>query len=82
MLYKNIIDTIGETPIVKYRSGLENMADIYLKIESFNPGGSIKDRAALYMIKDAEESGKLKQGDTIIEATSGKIGRASCRERV
>lgn len=76
MLYKNIIDTIGETPVVKFRSGLEKMADIYLKIESFNPGGSIKDRAALYMIKDAEESGKLKQGDTIVEATSGNTGVA------
>lgn len=76
MLYKNITDTIGKTPIVKFTSGPENIADIYLKVESFNPGGSIKDRAALYMIKSAEESGKLKQGDTIIEATSGNTGVA------
>lgn len=76
MLYNSILQTIGETPIIKAKKMHKDMADIYLKIESFNPGSSVKDRAALYMIQDAEAKGILKEGDTIIEATSGNTGIA------
>ena len=74
MIYNNIIETIGRTPLVKINSTKKGMAEILVKIEGFNPGGSIKDRPALYMIKDAINRGVLKQGDTIIEATSGNMG--------
>ena len=74
MLYNNIIEAIGKTPLVKLENTEANMADIYVKVESFNPGGSVKDRAAYYMITTAAEKGLIKQGDTIIEATSGNMG--------
>ncbi|MBO0457861.1 cysteine synthase A [Enterococcus hulanensis] len=74
-IYNSILDTIGETPIVKLRHmTTDEMAQIYVKVESFNPGGSVKDRIALRMIEDAEKSGKLKAGMTIIEPTSGNTG--------
>lgn len=74
-IYNSILDTIGETPIVKLgRMTTEDMAQIYVKVESFNPGGSVKDRIALRMIEDAEKNGKLKSGMTIIEPTSGNTG--------
>lgn len=76
MLFNNISETIGGTPMVKINYTGKDMAEIYVKIESFNPGGSIKDRPALYMILDAENKGLLKSGDTIIEATSGNMGIA------
>ncbi|WP_422486837.1 cysteine synthase A [Gudongella sp. DL1XJH-153] len=76
MLHNNILDLIGKTPVVRFDSNEEDMADIYLKIERFNPGGSVKDRVALYMVEDAEKKGLLKTGDTIIEATSGNTGVA------
>lgn len=76
MLYNNITEAIGRTPLVKINYTEKNMADIYVKIESFNPGGSVKDRPALYMIEDAENKGLLNKGDTIIEATSGNMGIA------
>lgn len=76
MIYNNITETIGRTPLVRINSTGEGMAEILVKVEGFNPGGSIKDRPALYMIKDAEEQGILKKGDTIIEATSGNMGIA------
>src|SRR5690606_37088528 len=66
---------IGETPIVKLnRSVDEDSADIYVKLEYFNPGSSVKDRIALAMIEAAEKEGILKPGDTIIEPTSGNTG--------
>ena len=71
-MYKSIYQTIGKTDLIKIES--EDRADIYLKVESSNPGGSIKDRPAYYMIKDAEEKGELKENGTIIEATSGNMG--------
>ena len=75
MKYENIYKTIGKTPLVKINNLTdENMADIYVKVESFNPAGSVKDRPALYMIKDAEEKGILKSGGTIVEPTSGNTG--------
>ena len=59
-IYNSILDTIGDTPIVKLRNlPSEDMAQVYVKVESFNPGGSVKDRIALRMIEDAEKSGKL-----------------------
>ncbi len=77
MNFNNIYETIGNTPLIKLDNRDENnIGDILIKIESFNPGGSIKDRAALYMIKDAEKNGILTKGGTIIEPTSGNTGIA------
>ncbi|MBY7141649.1 cysteine synthase A [Virgibacillus sp. NKC19-3] len=71
----NIAGLIGETPIVKLnRMTDEDSADIYLKLEFMNPGSSVKDRIALSMIEAAEKNGSLKDGDTIIEPTSGNTG--------
>lgn len=71
----SIADLVGKTPLVKLnRLNGENDADIYLKLEYFNPGSSVKDRIALAMIEAAEKSGNLKAGDTIIEPTSGNTG--------
>lgn len=71
----NINGLIGETPIVKLnRTAESDSADIYVKLEFMNPGSSVKDRIALAMIEAAEEEGKLKEGDTIIEPTSGNTG--------
>jgi len=75
MLYDNILQTIGNTPIVKLNSMTDdNAADVYLKLEMFNPGGSVKDRIALSMIEDAEKKELIKPGDTIVEPTSGNTG--------
>lgn len=75
MIYNNIYELIGDTPIIKLKKLSNNQkADIYLKLEWYNPGGSVKDRIALNMIQEAENIGLLKQGDTIIEPTSGNTG--------
>lgn len=75
MLYDNILQTIGNTPIVKLNNMTDaSSAEIYLKLEMFNPGGSVKDRIALNMIENAERQGLIKAGDTIIEPTSGNTG--------
>ena len=75
MLYNNILETIGRTPIVRLNSieGTE-AANLFVKVESFNPAGSVKDRPALRMIEDAEARGVIQPGDTIIEPTSGNTG--------
>lgn len=74
-IYNSILDTIGHTPILKLNRVVpEDAADVYVKLEFFNPGGSIKDRIALDMVEKAEKEGKLKAGDTIIEPTSGNTG--------
>ncbi|MFJ7640602.1 cysteine synthase A [Peribacillus sp. NPDC097264] len=74
-IVNSVTELIGQTPIVKLNKlQNENSADIYLKLEYFNPGSSVKDRIALAMIEAAEKSGDLKQGDTIIEPTSGNTG--------
>lgn len=74
-IYQSILETIGETPIVKLnRLVPKDSADIYLKLEFFNPGGSVKDRIALNMIEAAEKAGELNPGDTIVEPTSGNTG--------
>ncbi|MCJ7689382.1 MAG: cysteine synthase A [Clostridiaceae bacterium] len=77
MMYNNVLDMIGATPILKLNKLVEgNMADIFVKLEKFNPAGSIKDRAALGMIEKAESLGLLKDGYTIVEPTSGNTGIA------
>jgi cysteine synthase A len=70
----NILETIGNTPHIKLNRLFGDKADVWVKSERANPGGSIKDRIALAMIEDAERSGKLKPGGTIIEPTSGNTG--------
>ena len=72
--YKNIIETIGGTPLVKLNKIVDTDALVLAKVETFNPGNSIKDRMALKMIEDAEVDGRLKPGGTIIEGTSGNTG--------
>ena len=72
--YNNILETIGNTPLVKLNKVVETDALVLAKVETFNPGNSIKDRMALKMIEDAEMDGRLKPGGTIIEGTSGNTG--------
>lgn len=74
MIYNSIDELIGKTPIIKLNNLPENFADVYIKLEYFNPGGSIKDRIALKMIETALDNGEIKPGDTIIEPTSGNTG--------
>jgi cysteine synthase A len=76
MIYDNILDTIGRTPIVKLHRLAPEHVSIYVKIEAFNPAGSVKDRLALAIILDAEQRGTLKPGQTVVEATSGNTGVA------
>ena len=70
----NILETIGNTPHIRINRLFGDRAEVWMKSERANPGGSIKDRIALAMIEDAEQSGKLKPGGTIIEPTSGNTG--------
>jgi len=74
--YENILDTVGRTPIVRVHKLGPSHVNMYVKIESFNPGGSVKDRLALAIINDAEKKGELKPGQPVIEATSGNTGIA------
>ena len=76
MKYDNILQTIGNTPIVKLNRIAPEHVDMYVKVESFNPMASVKDRLAYAVIKDARDSGALKPGQTVIEATSGNTGIA------
>ncbi|MBP9722323.1 MAG: cysteine synthase family protein [Gammaproteobacteria bacterium] len=71
---QNLLNLIGNTPIIKITKLRSGVCDLYVKLENQNPGGSIKDRIAVYMIKDAEQQGKLRPGGTIIEATAGNTG--------
>ncbi len=74
-IYQDIIETIGKTPVVRINHlTSENNANVYVKLEKFNPGGSIKDRTALGMVLEAERQGKIKPGDTLVEPTSGNTG--------
>lgn len=74
-IYNSITELIGNTPIVKLnRLVPDDAADVYLKLEAFNPGSSVKDRIALNMIENAEKRGLIKPGDTIVEPTSGNTG--------
>ena len=75
MVYENLIDLIGNTPVIKLNNIFGgDIADIYVKLEGYNLGNSVKDRAALGMIEAAEKAGKLKPGGTIVEPTSGNTG--------
>lgn len=76
MIYDNILQTIGNTPVVRLNRMGPDHVDLYVKIESFNPLGSVKDRLAFAIINDAEQKGTLKPGQTVIEATSGNTGIA------
>ena len=69
-----ITDLIGNTPLVKINKLNDSDAEVYVKVEAFNPLGSVKDRAALAMIETAERDGSLKKGSVIIEPTSGNTG--------
>src|SRR5215216_1564235 len=72
--YKNILETVGNTPVVRIGRLAPPHVNLFVKIEAFNPLGSVKDRLALGVIEDAERTGKLKPGQTVIEATSGNTG--------
>ncbi|KGM57323.1 cysteine synthase [Lysobacter arseniciresistens ZS79] len=76
MIHDSIVDTIGRTPVVRLHRLAPAHVTLYAKVESFNPGGSVKDRLALAIILDAEARGLLKPGDTVVEATSGNTGVA------
>jgi cysteine synthase A len=71
MIYQNILGTIGRTPIVRINRLAPEGREMYVKIEFFNPGGSVKDRLAIAMIDDAERRGALTPGQTVIEPTAG-----------
>ena len=74
MKFDNILGTVGNTPVVRINKLAPEGVNLYVKIEAFNPLGSVKDRLALGVIEDAERSGKLKPGQTVVEATSGNTG--------
>jgi cysteine synthase A len=76
MIYSSIVDTIGRTPIVRINRLAPPHVTMYVKVESANPGGSVKDRLALGIIEDAEQRGVLAPGQTVVEATSGNTGVA------
>ena len=76
MIHESILDTIGRTPVVRLQRIAPAHASLYAKVESFNPGGSVKDRLAIAIILDAEQKGLIKPGDTVVEATSGNTGVA------
>ena len=76
MIHDSILDTIGRTPVVRLQRIAPSGVELYAKVESFNPGGSVKDRLAIAIVLDAEAKGLLKPGDTVIEATSGNTGVA------
>ena len=76
MIFDSILDTIGKTPVVRLNKiGIELDCDLFVKCEFFNPGGSVKDRIGWRMVADAEKSGRIKPGDTLIEPTSGNTGQ-------
>jgi len=77
MIYNNVLELVGKTPVLKLNNfNVENAAEVFVKLEKYNPGGSVKDRAALGMIKAAERDGLLKEGSVIVEPTSGNTGIA------
>jgi cysteine synthase len=75
-LHESILETIGGTPIIKLHRLAPPHVALYAKVESFNPGGSVKDRLAIAIVLDAEQRGSLKAGQTVVEATSGNTGVA------
>jgi cysteine synthase len=73
-LYDSILDTIGNTPAIRINNLAPEGVNVYVKFEAFNPAGSVKDRLAISIIEEAEKSGALKPGQTVVEATSGNTG--------
>ncbi|HRX37120.1 MAG TPA: pyridoxal-phosphate dependent enzyme, partial [Aestuariivirga sp.] len=73
-IFDSILDTIGHTPVIRINHLAPDHVSIYAKLESFNPMGSVKDRLALGVIEAAERDGRLKPGQTVVEATSGNTG--------
>ena len=73
-LYDNVLETIGDTPSIRINALAPDHVELYVKAEAFNPGGSVKDRLAISIIEEAERSGALKPGQTVVEATSGNTG--------
>src|SRR5215470_16543312 len=74
-VYNNILQTIGDTPLIRLNKVVSDLpCTVYAKVETFNPGNSIKDRMAVKMLEVAEKEGKIKPGGTIIEGTSGNTG--------
>jgi len=76
MIYDNILQTIGNTPVIRLNRMGPDHVEIFVKVESFNPLASVKDRLAYAIVTDAMQKGELKQGDTVVEATSGNTGIA------
>lgn len=77
MIYENVLELLGGTPVVRVRHVLPDARSrLFVKLEGFNPSGSVKDRAALHMVEEAERRGELRPGATIIESTSGNLGKA------
>ena len=76
MIYNNILETIGNTPVVRLNRMAPKNVEVYVKVESFNPLASVKDRLAFAIISDAERKGTLEPGQTVVEATSGNTGIA------
>src|SRR5210317_985182 len=76
MIYNNILETIGNTPVVRINRLAPEEIEMYVKVEAFNPLGSVKDRLAIGIIEDAERKGLIKPGQTVVEATSGNTGIA------
>ena len=76
MIYNNILETIGNTPVIRINQLAPTGVEMYVKVESFNPMASVKDRLAIGIIEDAERKGLLRPGQTVIEATSGNTGIA------
>src|SRR5689334_17356551 len=76
MIFEDVSQTIGRTPVIRIRRLAPSHVQIYVKLEAANPGGSVKDRIAIGIIEDAERRGQLKPGQTVIEATSGNTGIA------
>lgn len=73
-IYNSILDTVGNTPVVRINNIAHENVELFVKVEAFNPLGSVKDRLALGIIEAAEADGTLKPGQTVIEATSGNTG--------
>ncbi|MFG2732545.1 PLP-dependent cysteine synthase family protein [Streptomyces canus] len=77
MIHENLLETLGATPVVRLRKLLPRPQDrVYVKLEGTNPSGSIKDRAALHMVEQAEHAGRLRPGATLVESTSGNLGKS------
>ena len=72
--YENILETIGNTPMVRLNKLAPPSVNVYVKLEAFNPMGSVKDRMARAIIERAEQGGQLRPGQTVVEATSGNTG--------